>query len=145
MNKRFRSYLHVVIQFSTIVYLIYSEPSFAQSFWLGIEIIGFILGLWSVWVMRKSVFSVFPDPEPAFILIENGPYKFIRHPMYLALFLVLIPLVISFPIINRIILMVIFTINQILKINYEEKILLKKISGYKQYTQRTKRLIPFLY
>lgn len=145
MNKGIRSYLHVIIQFSAIAYILFSGPKFAVSFLILVELAGLFLGVWALWAMRKSVLSVYPDPEPGFSLIENGPYKLIRHPMYLALFLFLVPLVLSFPTEYRILVLIIFTVNQFLKLHYEENILLKKIRDYKLYSQRTKRIIPFLY
>ncbi len=33
----------------------------------------------------------------------------------------------------------------IIKLNWEEKMLVEKFSGYKDYMQNTKRLIPFIY
>lgn len=33
----------------------------------------------------------------------------------------------------------------IIKLNWEEKMLLEKFSGYKNYRERTNKLIPFIY
>lgn len=145
MKLRIRSYLHVVIQFSAIFYLLYSGSKIAASYWIIIEVTGLIMGLWAIWEMRHSAFSVYPNPEKAARLIVSGPYKLVRHPMYLALFLVLIPLVISYPKMYRILWMIIFTVNQLMKIKYEERVLMKKIPEYRIYMLNSKKLIPFLY
>lgn len=40
---------------------------------------------------------------------------------------------------------IILLINQLIKLNFEEKMLEKKFENYKSYRRETKRLIPFLY
>ena len=145
MPREVRSYVHVVIQFGLIFYFFLTGPFLLTSFLLISEISGIFLGFWSVWVMRKSVISIFPDPDPEMRLIRKGPYKVIRHPMYTALFLVLIPLVISEPTVYRLIALVVFIVNQIFKLLYEEKLLIEKIPGYKEYSRTTSRVIPFVF
>lgn len=117
----------------------------AVSFWLVPEFVGIVIGIWSLWVIRKSAFSVYPEPEKEFNLIVSGPYKIVRHPMYLALFLVLVPLVLSFPKVSRIVWLIIFVVNQLMKIEYEESILMKKIPEYRYYMLNTKKIIPLIY
>lgn len=140
-----RSYLHVIIQFTSIFFVFFTGPVLFISPLSFPIIAGIILGIWSIFVMRNSVLSVMPDPQADIKLITRGPYKLIRHPMYSALFLVLIPLVINYTTKERIIVIVLFTINQILKLLYEEKLIIKKLPDYYNYMQKTWRLIPYLY
>lgn len=145
MKKSIRSYIHVIIQFAIIVYFVLSynwtsKPQ--ESFFL---IPGTLLGLWAVWIMRLSVFSIFPDPKPQIKLLQQGPYKIIRHPMYSALFLVFIPMVfIQFSWIDLAIL-IFFIVNQILKLLFEEKLLKSEIKEYTVYQQNSWRLIPWIF
>ena len=65
--------------------------------------------------------------------------------MYLGLLLVSFALVLNYLTFLRIILFDLLVFNQILKSNYEEKLLGKHFDDYKQYKKRTKKFIPFLY
>ncbi len=145
MKRKTQSYLHVIIQFSALFYIILSGPLLLSGISAIVEISGFLLGVWSVWVMRKSYITIFPEPDNKCILIEQGPYRIIRHPMYLALFLVLVPMVIEGPTPVRICVISIFTVNQVFKLLYEENLIRKKIPGYREYKNKTWRLIPFLF
>lgn len=145
MPKQIRSYIHVIIQFGIIFYLFFTGPVFASGFLLGIEIAGIFLGLWAIWLMRHSYLSIFPEPDSKFKLIEKGPYRIIRHPMYTALFLSLIPLVVEFPDTLRIFVMILFIINQIFKLLYEERLIENYIPEYLEYKKRTWRVLPYIY
>lgn len=140
-----QSYLHVVVQFTAIFYLLISDDWFQDYIPVLATVPGLFLGIWSAWFMRKSVLTVFPDPDPRIILITSGVYKFIRHPMYTSLFLVLIPLVIIDYSIVRAIVLLVFTINQIVKLLFEEKLLLEKLPDYKTYKSNSWRLIPLIF
>lgn len=147
MNKlKFRSNLHVIIQFSILFYFILSADSiFVTGFLMYLEIAGIILGIWSIWVMRKSILTIFPIPAKNFQLITKGPYRIIRHPMYTALILVLLSLTLSTFTRFRLILLVIFMLNIVLKLTFEEQLLRKAEPEYEAYCKSTWRLIPILY
>ena len=55
------------------------------------------------------------------------------------------PLVISYYSPLRLIILLILVINLLIKIQYEEKILLKNLKGYKAYKIKTYKLIPFIF
>jgi protein-S-isoprenylcysteine O-methyltransferase Ste14 len=146
MDTKIRSIVHVIIQFSAIIFILVSGPVWSSKYYLFIpELLGISLVFWAVWIMRKSVLSVMPDPQIGAKLIENGAYRFIRHPMYSALFLVLIPLVINQFTWLRFVVLILFGINQILKMIYEEQLLKNHWPGYVDYVKKTWRLIPYLY
>lgn len=48
---------------------------------------GVFVGLWAVSANRPGNFYIRPIPKPGGDLIEHGPYRVIRHPMYLSLIL----------------------------------------------------------
>lgn len=144
MKRSLRSYIHVIIQFSAIFSILFTTRVFELSYCLVPVTAGLFLGVWSVWTMKHATLTIFPEPNFN-IIIQHGPYKIIRHPMYTSLFLIVIPLVIfNFSFLRLGILMG-FTLNQILKIMYEEKLILQKVPGYAAYKSVTWRIIPFLY
>jgi protein-S-isoprenylcysteine O-methyltransferase Ste14 len=77
---------------------------------------------------------------------EGGLYGFVRHPGYLGMILswVGFPLIMgsiysSMPVLAAVILLIVRT-------RLEDKFLIKNLTGYQEYTQRTKyRLLPFVW
>jgi len=45
---------------------------------------GVLVGLWALSCNRPGNFNIRPDPRPGGQLVERGPYRWIRHPMYTA-------------------------------------------------------------
>jgi protein-S-isoprenylcysteine O-methyltransferase Ste14 len=80
-------------------------------------------------------------------LIQNGFYKFLRHPSYTGALISFLGFGISIN--NWLALPVVILIPLsafIHRINVEEKVLLKEFgTQYEEYAKRTKRLIPFVY
>lgn len=104
-----------------------------------------ILGYWMVtWVFRvNSYTSRIIEVESGQQVISSGPYAIVRHPMYVGAFLcygfsplalgsywAFIPGVMILPVL-------------IFRILDEEKLLLRDLPGYREYTQRVKyRMLP---
>jgi len=42
-------------------------------------------------------------------------------------------------------LFLILVINQVVKLKFEEKLLIQKYAGYSEYMKRTKALVPFIF
>jgi protein-S-isoprenylcysteine O-methyltransferase Ste14 len=80
-------------------------------------------------------------------IVENGIYKFIRHPAYLGQILIFTGISISLSNWISIILMLISVmIGYINRIHIEEKFMLEQFgSNYLSYQKRTKRLLPKFY
>ena len=79
-------------------------------------------------------------------VIDKGLYKLVRHPMYL----VTLTLFLSIPfILNSLITFIIYLIYPIIiikRIKYEELLLEKELTGYKEYKKKVKyKLIPFIW
>lgn len=100
--------------------------------------------LWLLWAWRSLGDSLTPDPRPnAKGLKTSGPYRWIRHPMYLGLlvpsvgvalcdglaWLGFIPLALALK----------------AKILLEERLLRHTYAGFEEYARRTWRLIPYLW
>jgi protein-S-isoprenylcysteine O-methyltransferase Ste14 len=106
--------------------------------------IGF--GLWSLVVMyRYGKFRITPTPAEGASLVEAGLYRRIRHPMYLAILLVTLGLVVDFPTLPHFLAFGMLAAILLVKMHHEERLLVVALPGYAEYMRRTKRLIPFLY
>ncbi len=146
MTDQLKSNLLTFVQYSTLAYFFLFNTWFASNIYLfTLQILGIGVGVWAIVVMTKSKINISPTPREGATLIQAGPYKLIRHPMYLSLILAIPPLVIhNYSIINTIIL-IIFLINMILKMLFEESLLVEFFSEYREYMKNSYRLFPFIY
>ncbi len=141
-----KSLLFVFVQIISLGLIGATGPLLAENkFLLFIEMIGLFLGFWAVIIMKPGFFNITPDPLSWSKLVKVGPYRFIRHPMYLALLLTTLPLIIDRFNYLRLILWVALLIDLLLKISYEEKILVVEVDGYENYLKSSYRLVPMVF
>ncbi len=101
---------------------------------------GMILAVYSLSYLRKR-FSIVPEARG---LVTTGPYRFVRHPIYLGEIIAGVGLVT--PTLGGLhaLLLIIFVIAQLTRTYYEERMLRRVYPAYEGYARRTRRLIPFL-
>ena len=120
-------------------------PVFAsRALYLGLELLGVALGLWALVTMTIRNLTILPDIRVGSRLVTHGPYRYLRHPMYSALGLVTLALLLDAFSMERLIIWVILLGDLWVKLNYEEQLLLCHFGEYKDYQKHTKRLIPFI-
>ncbi len=104
--------------------------------WTVVGIAGELLALWSLAVLGKR-FGIAPADRG---LVERGPYRLVRHPMYLGELLLRLALAVGSP---EALVWLPFMLNlQVLRALREERIL----SGYADYAHTVRwRLIPFIF
>ena len=112
---------------------------------LFLEIVGLVVGLWAVLSIRLRQLRISPDIAPGAEFITRGPYRYIRHPMYLAVLLVALALILDRFTWSRGIAWIILLADLIAKLSYEERLLCARFPDYLDYRKRTKRLLPFVY
>ena len=79
-------------------------------------------------------------------LVTNGPYHWLRHPIYAALIYFFFAVIISHPIIEVIMAVFVITGGLFARMIFEEKFLLETYQDeYLKYLKTTKRIIPFLF
>lgn len=144
-KEKRQAFVLTSVQFTTLPAFLILSPWRANGLWLIPEICGVLLGLWAIWEMRKSHFSITPVPQEKAQFIQSGPYKRIRHPMYAAILLTLTPLLISHFSLVLFSLYIVLTVNLVFKMHFEETLFIRKFYDYRQYSEKTKYLIPFIY
>jgi len=144
-QNKYYSILLVLLQFLFIIILgINSIFTNFTLFSMSISLLGLVLGVWAIWVTRKAKMTILPDVRKGSHLIITGPYKYIRHPMYCSVLLFCLGLLFSnYNLIGSISFLLLFLV-LIFKVKYEEKKLNDYFSDYKNYSQKTKKLIPFI-
>lgn len=77
-------------------------------------------------------------------LVTNGPYRFVRHPGYSAYLLMVLGVAVRFASLVAFAALILFLLSGLLyRMNVEERLLVEVFCDmYRQYQNRTKRLIP---
>ncbi len=149
LNDRKRgwfSYGLVCGQFTLIVGLALTGSLIPESWSLrGILIVGGLVGIWALHTMGIHHLRIFPEVSEQGRLVVNGPYRWVRHPMYTSVLSVTFSWMMIDPVWFRIGLWVILFGVLWIKLEYEEKLLTKQFPSYSSYQRQTYRLIPFVF
>jgi len=87
-------------------------------------------------------FAIFPQAR---ILVTQGPYRFVRHPLYLVEEISTLGLSLQFIQPWGLLVAVFSFLLQFPRMRYEETALTKAFADYAAYARRTPRLLPFLW
>lgn len=118
--------------------------NFCIGLWL---LLALVLWLWAfATLLYQKSYNLFPRVRLKAKLIVQGPYHFLRHPIYTAMLLLALGFLINGFSWWRIIIFLFLLVVTILKLKLEEKFLIKHFGkDYLDYQKKTKRLIPFVY
>lgn len=103
------------------------------------------LAVWTISYNRPGNFGVHPEVRSGTQLVTTGPYRWIRHPMYLTLLLSMAGVALLNPHTPGLWALGILGLVLLAKIRIEERFLVARFPEYAAYASRTKRLIPFLF
>jgi protein-S-isoprenylcysteine O-methyltransferase Ste14 len=143
---RIKARILVFIQLGCIILILASgSPVAYQPLLLLLQIAGMAIGIWAVAAMGVGNMNISPLVKEGAVLVTRGPYRLIRHPMYLAVLLVIWPLIIDRFSLLRVTAGFVLTTNLIIKMLYEERLLKKQFAEYEAYMKATKRLIPAIF
>jgi protein-S-isoprenylcysteine O-methyltransferase Ste14 len=141
----FGGFLGVLVAYKVDATAITSAPDIF--FWLGILLMyaGIALRFYAITALG-AFFTATVAVAPEQTVIEAGPYRFIRHPSYTGLLLILLGFGFSFTNwLSVLIIMGCALIGFSYRIRVEERVLLEQLGQrYREYMRRTKRLIPFV-
>ena len=139
---------YVIIQAIILILLIFVNMTFGLSVgklvligrvleWAGI--IGVLISAYSI---RRSL-TAMPLPKEHGQLATDGLYKFVRHPMYTNVLAFSLGLALSSGEVYKYLLVFGLYALFYFKSRYEEVYLIRKYTGYKEYSKTTPRFIPF--
>jgi protein-S-isoprenylcysteine O-methyltransferase Ste14 len=147
----------LIVRFGFVIWLIaYLLPGLDHRFgwshlplWLTILSQAVVLGgyLMMFWVLKANSFAAATiQVEPGQKVISSGPYRIVRHPMYLgaSVMFLFVPLALgsyfALPVFALLIPIIVF------RLLNEEKVLRQELPGYSEYCLRTPfRLVPFVW
>ncbi|GLI91096.1 methyltransferase family protein [Methylocystis echinoides] len=126
--------------------MVLALPRKVVSFPLGhllsaVSFIGIVASIYAVFWLGRS-FSILPQARG---LVTDGPYRHVRHPLYLAEFLVIFSRAAELAPPWPIVVVTLVLVAQILRMQFEERLLCETYPAYREYMRRTARLVPGVY
>ncbi len=113
---------------------------------LSLCLVGAAFGLWALRANPIGNFSVYPEPRQAARLITEGPYRWVRHPMYLSLCLMMLGISLYNGQLHNALGLLLVALAVACKAVREEHLLLNSFGArYRSYQQRSWRLFPGVY
>ena len=111
---------------------------------IGLQVCAVALMLWARLTFGMRSFHAGAEPTSGG-LVTNGPYAYIRHPIYTAICLFMWPPAIAHSTWASVGLTAVLTAGAVLRMLGEESLLAVQYPEYAAYAARTKRMIPFVY
>jgi protein-S-isoprenylcysteine O-methyltransferase Ste14 len=103
-----------------------------------------VLALWALAANRPGNFNIRPTPRPGGTLVTNGPYRWIRHPMYSSVLMAAAAAAVKSQEIVDAGLWVGLLAVLLVKAGIEERALMIRFPHYQDYKSRTTRFLPWL-
>ena len=130
---------------SWIMFLSIPLPAWFRLIMVGVAVLGLSFVLWGYRALGKNWAPSVSGARKDTVLVTTGLYEFVRHPIYLGLFISLSTLALMAA--NLLVLLPTLALLIILyaSIDEEEIILIDRFGdAYREYKKRTPRLIPKL-
>lgn len=121
--------------------LLFSPPDALVLFASLLSIAAFAFACFGLSYLRRSL-SIIPEARR---VVTGGPYRIVRHPLYLAEISAALALVLADPFLTPTVSLVVFIALQMTRARFEERLLLDTFPEYRAYQQRTRALIPFVW
>ncbi len=102
---------------------------------------GLLLSVYSLAVLRSS-FSLVPEARR---LVTKGPYRWVRHPLYVGETVSGLGIIISALSPLNLTVFALYCTAQLTRAHFEEAVLRAEFADYGEWAKRTRRFIPFVY
>ena len=147
MNTKYKDLIFVGIQFFLFVFFIFdftvlvSIPDFFRTIGLSVAIIGLLIALLAILQLNKNL-SPFPTPKNNSHLIQNGLYKYVRHPIYSGIIVFVFGSSVYFASVYKMSISFLLIILFYYKSKYEERLLENKFPNYSTYKVKNGLFFP---
>jgi protein-S-isoprenylcysteine O-methyltransferase Ste14 len=143
------SMLLVAAQFGLIVLLVVSTQPLAtplaNALAFALVVLATFVGISALAANRPGNFNIRPELKPGAHLVTDGIYRWVRHPMYLAVLLATAAALAADPRLWRIGAWLALLAVLLAKAGREERELLEHFAQYDPYMRHTRKLVPYLY
>ncbi len=144
MNQKLVSLFGYILLLIAVVYLLINKFLIAENIvGITIQILSVALMIWARFTLGGRSFHLFSNPTEG-ELVTSGPYKYFRHPIYAAVFYFTWTGVIFHISLLTFAFGILASIGAGIRIYSEEKLLKEKYPNYSEYSEKTKRIIPFI-
>jgi protein-S-isoprenylcysteine O-methyltransferase Ste14 len=134
----------VVLVLILAVALVFTDSLFGHGpLTIGLQVAGVLLMIWARLTFGLRSFHYAANPT-AGGLVTTGPYRFIRHPIYAAVLLIVWTGVAANWSLRAAALGLVATAMTALRIVFEEALVVERYPEYADYARRTRRVIPFV-
>jgi len=142
--KNFYSKLLVLLQFGIIgVMLLLAEYRF-DLLAVIVFLLGVLVGIWAITHNQLGNFNIEPELKENCRLITTGIYRWIRHPMYASVTLMMLGVTLMDPKAAMWLLWLFLVNVLLLKAQREESLWLSHDPCYLAYRKKTKYFIPYI-
>lgn len=147
MNTKLMGYSLVILQFLAIVLCCLpfglGDKNLTGSLFL--VVIGAASGTVTLYFNQLRNFNIHPGIKPNASLVTQGPYKYIRHPMYTSLFIMMLGITLYNSHLLNFLGLAALILVLIAKSRIEENLLRERFPAYTDYMATTKKFIPFIF
>lgn len=142
-----KSHTLVFIQFAVIFLMLLPLGGDIKHPYAGIVLIavGLSIGIAALYKNRLGNFNIRPDIKESCVFVNDGIYRYIRHPMYTSVLTGMSGVLVAYANIYAAVLYLLLFINLLVKMFYEESLWHCKDKRYKEYVKNTYRLIPYIF
>ncbi len=102
---------------------------------------GAAFSIYALFYLRLN-FSLLPEARG---LTTSGPYRLVRHPVYLGEIVGAVGLTLALPTALSVLFLLSFVGAQLLRSRMEEQVLSANLPGYAEYSRHTPRLFPLIH
>jgi protein-S-isoprenylcysteine O-methyltransferase Ste14 len=143
MSPSTQGRLLVAAQFALVIAIAWPWTSAAvPATAVALGVAGGVVGAWTLVHNRLGNFNIRPEPRATGHLVVTGPYRFVRHPMYVALLLLAAALVVAYADAAKAGCLAALIAVLWGKTVLEERGLRARYPEYAGYAQRVSRFIP---
>ncbi|MGO9009905.1 MAG: methyltransferase family protein [Bryobacteraceae bacterium] len=111
---------------------------------IGIQVAAAALMVWARVTFGRRSFHAVANPTEGG-LVTNGPYRYIRHPIYAAVLYFLWAGIAAHLSIGHVMVALVATAGLAIRIRAEEILIVGKYPEYAGYASRTRRVVPFVF
>ena len=148
-NKNMASKIGSILGFGIAVlglaFLIYNNYVISENLAIiTVQLLSFGLMVWARIVFKSRSFHLTANTTKGG-LVTNGPFRWLRHPIYAAVIYFGWACYIAFPKVETLIAASLITVGLFIRMLLEERALNREFPEYAEYSKRAKRLIPFIF